>query len=1408
MNANLKRPFSLLLLSGLLAACVGAQTIGVDSISTTNTQAVIKYHTNYTGGPGACTLQAADMDRGITIATASATSGTVTVTTVAPHGLLTGAIVRIEGTGVWDGWQTPLVTASGSTFTFASATPGSGVTKGNVGVLSDDLNHTLYPGSNLGSRVGNVLGTFVVGRRGGNAAPIASDTNKYSRALQTNARYLANLTCGSTTTADFQFRTATIPVGNTFNSQAPSADTANPGQYALPTIQWPNPAQALIDPTTGIRSYRATGPLNTLSSATSFVTAYNPPSSWTNSGNAITGSGVATFTSSGCGSGPCSLFLRADNFIPSGGATGTTAQTGVSVDSYKLTVASAACATGTCQLNACLTINSVTCASTQQTQSLTTTPTTKIFGTGGIMDLLQPTGTQPPFSRADAATPVGRFTYVASTGIVTWSSGNKFSPNWIPGSTITIAGSGIAGSYVIASVLNENTLTLAAGPSMNLGTAIAVDSVSINAGGTSYTVGQSLVFTGGTCTSTPVATILTVNGVTGAITSILMNDVGMCTVAPAVTVASGGSGSGATLTGNLGAMPFTAPNFGAFVWITGGSGSVGLINYVWGSSPMQPWPADAKNSSSPPVTLDGTTTGKPGYDVFVGSELFWFAADGSQSLDLGASTLLFNGTSIMAQQGCGTSNGYYMWDPDVVNYPDTWYCIASTFGSPIPARFSFIKVQYNTTGTSNPIHSTHLVGTPGGNIPNCTSVSFPIPCLLITVMQPLAAQTITQGGTTFNPDYAASGFTTTANWFFAGTSPEGQITTYGYGVGQDTPGWIFIYNLGDRTPMGTDAGSMSQIAAFSTYRQAPATWCTIHAFVTPAGGWTKILNNGTFAGAQGAYVTSLTSAGLGSTGSTTCPANPFGVPTVGNLCDTITVSQQPISSGTPSTIQNIQQGDLMIIGALSGGAPPNGGEVLKVLTVPTGGGLTFTVQRASQGSTSVAHLTGVNMTMECGTLNSTDSAFYTLNNFIADPLGQNFTWTTVVNDKKGPGGHGWQGGGIPNSPVTILYGNTGTNFSPATLCPAPNAGCILVRDGYLVPDDSTQRAVSINPPFAGVKGLGDPNDIDLHPGACFGGYCMNAQTFNGASGSSLTFAPVAGKISLWKATGATLQRKFIPTFAYVGKWPLVDISGPGSIIVDGPTANYQYCYVNVINECITGSAIGNVYINAPFVYPLGTCPYPGVAIPFNDDAPPCIGDLGASAGNLSRFGYTATAGDLMGSSTQPLGSNYVQWNNYSVFWASQVVPSGIVLASNVPWLGGIRTDDLVNIIPPYPTPDAVTRSTFEPVTITIPAPAAALNVSTAIVEFGYGDYAGTNTYYLNCTTRQETCVTVSGSVNLTTPFYFETSESGSYSGLTCSSGCTPVIPALAQRVLYYTYKFLNSSAQVVATSRMNVIVTP
>jgi hypothetical protein len=228
--------------------------------------------------------------------------------------------------------------------------------------------------------------------------------------------------------------------------------------------------------------------------------------------------------------------------------------------------------------------------------------------------------------------------------------------------------------------------------------------------------------------------------------------------------------------------------------------------------------------------------------------------------------------------------------------------------------------------------------------------------------------------------------------------------------------------------------------------------------------------------------------------------------------------------------------------------------------------------------------------------------------------------------------------------------------------------------------------------------------------------------------------------------------------------------------------------------------VGDAFVNAPVVsYPY--CFYPGIAFQGDDTNAICIADLGTFAGSLVQFGVTRH--DVVGAGLRRLGSNYARWNQFDVFWNGNVSPDGSFMATLVRWMDGVRSDALATVLPPYPNSDGVSRNTFIPISVAIQPPPG-LPVQSAVVEFGYVENGDAANYY--CTSRQETCVATAAAVNLNSPFAFEQTET--YVPAPCSAGCTIAIPALPQRALYYRWKYIGSTGQVIETSQTHVVLTP
>ena len=1311
-------------LAGLaLATLAGGQAwsqISGLSVSTTATQAILRYSSPV---DQACSLKTADMNRRITIANGTQSGGVVSITTPSPHGLIPGAVVYIEGAGVegWNGWQTISAVPGTNSFSFPSGVAGSSTT-GNVGVLIDDLNPNLFSGADQDSRPGNPnsgqFRVFVVGKR---TADVGVDGNRYTRALQTNSRHHYTLTCG-TQGSDADFTTQNIPLGDTHN-EGPPVDRSQPGQYAYPTVQWTNRGQSLIDPLTGLRSVRATGPIGTASTVQSFQTAIDSDGVWQNPSGPLSAGGAATFTGP-CQSRGCELLLRADSLSLSGGETYTSGYgAGSSLDWITVTISkastnNAACTaksvpvrrarlrtqTGSdCNIVLCLTVNGVSCASAEREVALTTRPASYTVGSGSPIDVWQDSGA-PPIARPDVSVASGTVNYLDATRRVTWVSGSKFNTRWTAGSWIMVAGA----EYQIESIQSELALTVAApGP-----------------------------------------------------------------------------------VGDLQQAPYSANNFGVLIRKKTASAdqvSVGYTTFQYGSSNVPGWPAFSLPLCSPTAVTAG---GLSGYNCFTDRELYWVSGDGTDVRDLGYVATYPRRDShgnLLWQAGytCGDS-AFPHFDP---LDGDTWYCILPYYFS-TDSRQAIVKAHYE---------GAHGAYTPGTTIPDCDANGGGQPCIRFTPMQPNKADAVSVAGPAFNPEYAASGYNATY-FMWGGVSSEGDILIYTReAAGQDTKGWTLVFNLGDRTPTGTGPNSMRMVAAASSYRHAPDTWCTIHAAGPPEGAW-EYLGHNDFSVKSSAYVytTRLASPLLNSTaglpgGLDTCPANGFGVS--GRICTDITTVGEPTLVADGSYLQDVQTGDVIRAD----------NEYMRV--VAKADHTHLTLQRGYTGV--MASHSGTTLAMNCGLVPKTwGQGGYGAWNFRADPYGLNHDGSTILVDWDNVGGHSVYvpfGLHVNSTGMPLRIGEAAC---PSALLGGNGAACYQLRVGALN-EILTQpsEGVAIDPPFGSATGIGTPNTVESHPGPCLGGsWCLDGRPMNG--GSSDGVANMAGSAAapfvnatgqLWKlAAGASaLKRKTLTTMAYVGRAPLVDVSGPSSSIPSDVTGSYQYCVALKAGECRAGSAANDIYVNSPLVS-YGYCNFPGIAIQSDDTNAICVGPLGAYTGNLIQFGAQQ---DSKGAAVRRLGPAFSRWSLQSVFWNMSMSPNGELGLSQVRWLDGVRSDNLVMVLPPYPPSDSVSRNTFVPIAVEIPPRGVGSGIA---VEFGYAENGPAGSFF--CTSRQEACVAVSSTINETTPFYFAQSEA--YNGVPCASGCTVTIPALSQRVLYYRWEQLGAAGNVVATSDTYAVVTP
>jgi hypothetical protein len=842
---------------------------------------------------------------------------------------------------------------------------------------------------------------------------------------------------------------------------------------------------------------------------------------------------------------------------------------------------------------------------------------------------------------------------------------------------------------------------------------------------------------------------ITVNGTERAIASV-QNEVTL-TLASAI---------GSDLSG----VAYSANNFGVLIWKKTSAAdtvTVGYTTFFYGSTAMDTWISASAQICSP---LTVTSGGVAGYNCFIGNEMYWISVDGSDVRDIGTIGLPDTGGSLWSTgASCGTSDEAFF-DPQVD--ADTWYCLVNfhPFDSPPWPQQAVVKAHYN---------GSHAAGTPGVTIPSCDAAS--PPCITFTPMQPNDTDAVSSAGPAFALNYDTSYVPT--NYIMVGISPDGDalfVTREDYLI--DTKGWLYVFTLGDRTPAGTNPNSMHIIAAKSSYDYPPCTWCGIHGEDPPSGGWAWMhFQDLSYRGPSYAFGMTLTSALL-TTSLSTCPSNPLGV--TGVNCTAITVStEHPTRSLDGTSIGTTAVGDVIIIDT----------ELLRIVAKTDAH--TLTVQRGYM-STTVANHSGTALTMECGAVDAF-GRMTEIWDYRDDPHGQNAALSTVLVDFNDLDGHTAFGPGIVSNSTSMWY-TVGDTICPKEILSTWGI-CYGVRHGAtpLALINSAYTGVAMNPPFAGVLGIGNPNAVDSHPGPCTNQWCSDGRPYDGGTDNVGTplgtagtpFTNVTGQ--LWKLAGGgtNLLPKFLNTFAYVGRSALVDVSGPSSSIPTDATGAYTYCVALHAGECRAGSSVNDVFVNAPYVS-YGYCQYPGIANQADDTNAICIGPLGASAGNVTQFGLVQ---DSTGAAQRRLGPAFSRWNQQNVFWNMSITPTGQIGFSPVRWLDGVRGENILTVLPQYRTGDTVDRSTFIPINVTVPTPGdSGVN---AEVEFWYTEDGGF------CTSRQEACAVAASTIQAV-PWYW---ESETFSRASCASGCTITVPALSQRVLYYRVKRYSTGGSLIAT---------
>ena len=221
-----------------------------------------------------------------------------------------------------------------------------------------------------------------------------------------------------------------------------------------------------------------------------------------------------------------------------------------------------------------------------------------------------------------------------------------------------------------------------------------------------------------------------------------------------------------------------------------------------------------------------------------------------------------------------------------------------------------------------------------------------------------------------------------------------------------------------------------------------------------------------------------------------------------------------------------------------------------------------------------------------------------------------------------------------------------------------------------------------------------------------------------------------------------------------------------------------------------------VYVNAPHITATSACFSGSVYAPYvtYTESELCFTNYGAFTEKVNQIGLMTQ--DSTGANSRALSHGFTPAGFKFGFANPQPTPDGKWLMFPITEANG-RLDVAEIQVPPWPTPDGVNRTDFIQLTATTSnVPSGTTN---ALIEFGYD----LNFY---CTSRQDVCVAHSSTYSQATPFLYEGGDGplSSIGGVACSSSCSAIIPVIPGHVVYYRWKYRDSSNHVISTGPNSV----
>lgn len=1292
-----------------------------------------------------------------------------------------------------------------------------------IDTLIDDINGTLFPGANSDSRSGSIINgkthTFILGTR---TAEKASDNKLHSRALQNNTLHTEEVTCGSDIVT-ISFRTANPPIGNTTAESFPY-NSNGLGNYAWPTIDFEDLTKTYVEPTTGtlLRLF-TTGGYNSPAiavSAGAALKAYEVSTAdWTTASNGAVIDGA--FASNSTTNAP--LFLRFGPFCASininNGSTGCEYSWQVGLDSQSIGIDDFRVnVTGngngaTIATEIALTSNGVDPQGGYNAITLPASNGSVSFPASGyphhslqgwVANSTTPALALQNFSSPIAAQFDGTVTANGTAVTVTLAHGGSIPLTWTNGSKVSIAGS--------SGVCTNNECTLAAAPtdashlvlSQNLGSYTGMVTTlngAITAGATSFiatsTTGfiqvaanlqgtAAMQWTGLVEAERFFCPTKAVNTFSGCVVSLGGDNYGPF---------QSNHANGAAVT----STDFWANNVGVLIRRPG-AGTLRVDGITWEATTSRDYkmPADGiyELCSSTVVTDSSSVSG---YLCDINSGLYgtlWFIpTDPFANAPRYLGQLHFNGfgAGVDATNAVDCRLDSSAYDP---TDPNSFYCATSYVNN---GRIAIIKATYNSAGGIGGCSVTadyQALPFNGANWPNNC---------LITLTN------VTLQSTSRDPVSQALAFDSEFNTAFGAGAVHGAqngMLLVEWTPQQDAMAWFGWID---------PAASYNLVSLTNSYSKGTAgqRYCGDHN-ITPFGNtntvfWVQqFLFDSTNFG-FGPYKVKVSTTIPNSAG-VTCVGitNPYVLSQIasGQGCTTIQLDRATPCRYNPSTYETANYPDCAAdpgVGARQlpvAGAPLQEGDVIK----DEAGTTEYIMLAKSLGGNSWRVLR--NWLPFIGPFLTSQDVFSGIQTHTA-------TWTADATCNSMT-----FGGGAGAFNQLDAHGSIQKNdwaFTPTGHADIQNglfmAAGYAYRTGWpttigravTFPSGANQAGGTIfsNGSFSGNRGNGLYNNYDFGVGSnnAVGSHLSLSRNpldpFWFLDGNAYENGSGAG-YGLWTQTGVTsvsgtlyklpktnvvyqtnypASLKTHPFSVFAGKYLLKIIGGPGSTIDGTSTFNYVGCVVNIADECVAGSAQGDVYINIPQMGVASLASFTCAAVLWNNNTL-CATPLGPENGYVNQVMFPKNQTGIFGNATmRHITSGFGRYGSQYVFHNARGSANSKFFITDTPWLDGYRTVLLIGKLPPIPGNDSLSRFVHTNVTISL---GAASGYPKAYIRFGYAENGSPISYYCS-PNRQEECRT-SSAPTTTNPYWWSSDSAKTYADV---SGGTLTLPVISGRTVYY-----------------------